>query len=292
MKRLKDLLEEAVSDNARNKALAPYRRAAKSGMSEKAASYVGLLEILLDELSDTTKMDDKTFKLKVDRYGARSKLVSSFVKKEQLPLDSDKVESDIEKEPEAAAEPAAAEPTEKPAGEEPMKSVLPDEPDVSGLVGDQGEKPEPKPAGRSASGESEWSPGGGKTPDMPSLKKVATQKKKPAGKKAPEKKKKVELETKPESGDPPELQGLKNLMKKSIKKRLRGKVPLRKVDTGPLGPTQSWTIGQTVKVGFTDGLLVVGGDPTSGWVLTKGDKRYLFVPSANPKMGRGLYRIG
>jgi hypothetical protein len=271
MKNLKKILDEAISDNTRNKMLAPYRRAAKAGMSDKAAGYVGLLEILLDELSDTTKMNDKEFKQKVERYGARSKLVASYVKKETLPLDSAEVEADVEQEePEAEPEGGKAEPMT-------MKSVLPDdEIDVSpaGLGGKSpGGPPPPIPKGPEKLGGEE------KPEELPSLKTLA--KKELGGEDSPEE---------PKTGSKKKVSKLGKAIQKSteIKQIRLSKQAVEKT----ANYAQSWKIGQVVQVGFTTGLTVVGGNRKTGWILKKGDKSYLFVPSRNPKLGRGLYALG
>lgn len=276
MKDLKKILDEAVSDNTRNKVLSPYRRAAKAGMTDKAAGYVGLLEILLDELSDSSKMDDKEFKQKVERYGARSKLVSSYVKKEQLPLDSDDMEAEIE----AAGEPEGEESESKPMS---MKSVLPsDEPDITGLTAKSpGGPPPPLPKK-----DKRMPPE--KPPSLPSLKTVA---KGDEPKPEPEAKKKSELGL---ADLPPEdLAKLKDLFKqasKELDKPLRH-LKMKKVDVGPVSGMQDWSVGQTVTVGAVQGFVVSGGTARGGWVLSRKGKEYLFVPSKGPKVDRGLYHI-
>lgn len=288
MKSLKKILE-SVSDNTRNKVLAPYRRKAKSGMTEDAASYVGLLEILLDELSDTSKMDDKTFKQKVERYGARSKLVSSFVKKEQLPLDQTEVEAEIEQQ-EPEGEPEAPEAPE--AGEDaPMKSALPDEPDVTGLTAKSPgglPPPLPKKGGKTISSPPPPAPSGeeDKPGMLPALSKLV---------KGAEKKKELALKAKPESGDNPQLKKLKGLLGKAVRKKILGAPKggtynLKKVAVAT-GPMQDWSVGQRVNVGIVKDLLITGGNSATGWLLAKGDRRYLFVPSKSPRADRGLYRI-
>lgn len=270
MKNLKKILDEAISDNTRNKVLAPYRRAAKAGMSDKAAGYVGLLEILLDELSDTTKMGDKEFKQKVERYGARSKLVASYVKKETLPLDSAEVEKDVEQEePEPAPEGEKEEPMT-------MKSVLPDDDiDVSpaGLGGKSpGGPPPPIPKGVEKGGEE-------KPEELPSLKTLA--RKELGGEEMPDE---------PEIGSKKKVSKLGKAIQKSaeIKQIRLSKQAVEKT----ANYAQSWKVGQVVQVGFTTGLTVVGGNRKTGWILKKGDKTYLFVPSRHPKLGRGLYALG
>jgi len=118
MKKLKDILNEAVSDNARNKALAPYRRKAKAALSPEAASYVGLLEILVSKLGDTAKETDKTFVDFVQRHAQHEKLMASLVTKENLPLDDDEVEDKLDISPE---------------DDKPTKPLMGDEPEVDDL---------------------------------------------------------------------------------------------------------------------------------------------------------------
>jgi len=56
---------------------------------------------------------------------------------------------------------------------------------------------------------------------------------------------------------------------------------------------QNWSVGSSVNVGFQKNLKVVGGSASQGWQLEseKGSK-YVFVPSENPRLGRGLYKVG
>lgn len=55
---------------------------------------------------------------------------------------------------------------------------------------------------------------------------------------------------------------------------------------------QDWSVGSRVNVGFTKDLKVVGGNASQGWQLVsdKGTK-FIFVPSENPRLGRGLYKV-
>jgi hypothetical protein len=126
--------------------------------------------------------------------------------------------------------------------------------------------------------------------DMPSMKSLMSQDvvKQALSGGEPEKKNLEKVPSEEETG----LERLKSLLSTVPGLRPSKSIKLSKVDTGSsISAIQKWSVGQKVNVGFTKGLTVIGGNSSSGWVLAKAGKKYLFVPSKTPKVGRGLYRI-
>jgi hypothetical protein len=288
MKKLKEILTEAIDADFAEKKLRPWSSRV-SGLSGPSLEYIKTLEAVLSYLAPTSAKTNAKFDKFVKDRQRRQKSASKMAAGAEAPKEEPVGKLPDPEEMEKIETGEAPEPEDKP-----MKSILPDEdPDVKGLTAKSPGGPPPDlPKAKTKPEEPELKPtkiGGEKGgSDVPSLKTLA----------------KGELGDEPEGGEEDEPTWPKKLSQLVPKKKVgslgqaielgteaeRVRIPKKAVEKAA-SISQSWKIGQTVQVGFTTGLKVVGGNSRSGWLLKKGKKTYLFVPSRNPRLGRGLYDL-
>jgi len=289
MKSLKNLLKEAINADFAEKKLKPWSNKV-SGASGPALEYIKTLEAVLSYLGPTSGKTDAKFdkfiqdrmrrQKSADRMSANPEGEDKKVGALPDPEEMEKAETG-----EAAPE---TEP-DAPESDEPMATGLPPDSkdDVSGLMGgaptnvpDKKAFNFPPPAAEKP-GKKGKKPAKTakpkKTTKLPSIKSLTPGAEDPK-KKSPgvgrtfgsDGKERSPLPSSPDAFAP----------KRQVK--FKGPFP---------SSTQNWQIGNTVKVGAHDGFTITGGSAATGWNLRRKGVSYIFVPSANPRQDRGLYKV-